>query len=292
MIKNAFYKDRTAIEVGCDGFSALFLPFDGAKLASFRDKDGYEFLAQAEGEKYRRLSLDANYEKSECSGFDDMFPTIDPCEINGLEYLDHGEVCRRESNVVIDTERERATFSITLPLLNVVFQKTVYCENDALFMKYTIENNNDFDFPYIWAGHIMFKGEEGAYAFSNFPLDAPKTFLSGNPDKNAPHILPPKKNANKHYKYYYNESKAPLICGMTYPNSNRKISVEFDNDTVKYLGFWVNPGDLNGMYNLAVEPCTAPFDDPIHAEKVNAASYIKAHGKAEFLLKLSYKKVN
>ena len=288
MIKETFYKDRPAIEIGCDEFSAVFLPLDGAKLASFKGIEGDEFLLQTEGEKYRRLELDGSFEKSECSGFDDMFPAIDPCVINGLHYLDHGEVCRREHSVEI--EGNKVTFSCTLPILNIFFKKTAYCENGALLIEYSIENNNNFDFPYVWAAHMMLKGEEGAYAFSNFPLDAPKTFLSGDPDKNAPHILP-SKGSKRHYKYYYNEAKSPLKCGMVYPKSGAEVTVEIDNDTVKYLGFWVNPGDLNGAYTVAVEPCTAPFDNPIKAQKVNAASYIKAHQKAEFTLKLSYKKI-
>ncbi len=286
MIRKTFYKDRVAIEVSCDEFCALFLPQDGAKLASFKAKTGDEFLAQAVGEKYRRLDLDGNYENSECSAFDDMFPCIDPCIINGMEYLDHGEVCRREHNTEINGDK--VTFSCNLPNLNIFYKKTAYIENNTLCIKYTIKNNNSFDFPYVWAGHIMFKGEKGAYAVSNFPLDTPKTFLSGNPDKDAPHILPDE--GNKHYKYYYNKAKSPLKCGMVYPESCAEVTVEFDNDTVKYLGFWVNPGDLNGMYNLAVEPCTALFDNPVNAEKANAASYIKTQQKVEFTLKMSYKK--
>ncbi len=286
MIKNTFYKDRPAVEISCDEFSAVFLPQDGAKLASFKTKNGEELLAQATGDKYKRLSLETDYEKSECSAFDDMFPTIDPCVINGMKYLDHGEVCRREHSMEITNNA--VTFSCNLPTLNIFYKKTAYAKNGALYVKYTIENNNDFDFPYVWAGHIMFKGEKGAYAVSNFPLDAPKTFLSGNPDKNAPHILPD--IGNKHYKYYYNQSLSPLKCGMVYPKSQTEVTVEFDNDTVKYLGFWVNPGDLNGMYNLAVEPCTALFDDPINAEKANAASYIKANSETTFTLKIYYKK--
>ena len=288
MIKEALYKGRPAIELSCSEFTALFLPLDGAKLASFKTKTGHELFVQAEGEAYRRLDLVSDYEKSECSGFDDMFPTIDACVINGFQYLDHGEVCRRRHHITIGTDQ--LAFSCALPELNVHYEKTVYCDNGALFIKYTIKNNNNFDFPYVWAAHMMFQGEEGAYAVSCFPPDAPKTFLAGNPDRKAPHILPPR--GNKEYKYYYCDAKAPLICGMVYPKSGTQITVEFDNDIVKYLGLWVNPGDLNGMYTIAVEPCTALYDSPIMAEKANAASCIKANQKVEFTLKMSYKNIH
>ena len=285
MIKETFYKDRPAIELSCDEFIALFLPQDGAKLVSFQTKYGDELLAQTEGETYLPLDLDADYEKCECSGFDDMFPTIDPCVINGLDYLDHGEVCRRPHQTKI--QGGQITFTCHLPVLNILYQKTVYCEGGALCMQYTIENQNSFDFSYVWAAHMMFKGEDGAYATSNFPIDAPKTFLAGNPDKNAPHRLPAR--GSKEYKYYYSEARAPLICGIAYPKNGTEVTVKFDNDTVKYLGFWINPGDLNGMYTIAVEPCTALYDSPVMAEKVNATSCIKAYQKVDFTLKMSYK---
>ncbi len=171
MVRETFYKDRPAIEISCDKVSALFLPLDGAKIASFKTATGEELLAQAEGEKYRCLDLEANYEKSECSAFDDMFPTLDPCVINGVNYLDHGEVCRREHRVEIDGDK--VTFSCALPDINIFYKKTAYCEDGALYVRYKIENHNDYDFPYVWAGHIMFKGEEGAYAVSNCHLTFP-----------------------------------------------------------------------------------------------------------------------
>ncbi len=40
MITETLYKDRPAAEVRCDNFSALFLAKDGAKMASFKTKDG------------------------------------------------------------------------------------------------------------------------------------------------------------------------------------------------------------------------------------------------------------
>lgn len=286
MIKETFYKDRPAIEIGCDAFSALFLPEDGAKLASFKTKKGFELLAQAEGEKYLSLDLDGNYEHAECSAFDDMFPAIDPCNMCGMEYLDHGEVCRRAH--VVETEGEKVTFTCALPSLNVTFQKTVFAENGGLTIKYAITNQNDFDFPYVWAAHIMLRGEEGMYMTSSFPPDAPKTIMYGI-SENAidPHILP-KKGVNE-YKFYYKNACTPLWCGAVYPKSGIEVKVSFDNDVVRYLGLWVNPGDLNGMYNLALEPCTALYDNPQNAEAAGAASYIKAKETATFTLRMTYK---
>lgn len=132
---------------------------------------------------------------------------------------------------------------------------------------------------------MMFKGERGAYASSDYTPDSKKRIMFGKPanDKTA-HVLQEK--GNKQYKFYYTDAKPPIKCGIVYPESKTKVNIEFDSDVVKYLGLWVNPGDLNGMYNLALEPCTALYDNPINAEKANAASYIKAHEAVKFTLKM------
>ena len=283
MIREVFYKDRPALEVACEEFKACFLPKDGGKMASFQDKDGFEFLLQTQGENYRRLSLDGDFEKSECSGFDDMFPTIDPCEIRGLAYLDHGEVCRHEFEVKKDGEKVK--FSCFLEKLDILYEKTVYAKDGALFLDYHVQNRSEFDFEYLWAGHILIRGEEGALAFSD--LDGtPRKIVAGCPlsEENA-HVLPPK--THKHYKYYHTEAKQDLRCGAFYPQSQKTLLVECAGEAVKYFGAWVNAGDLNGAYTIALEPCTALFDDPIHAKEACASSCIKAGGSVRFTLKMS-----
>lgn len=287
MIKKTFYKDRPAISIESKRFSAVFLHLDGAKLASFKTKDGEELLAQAPNKEYRRLFLDSDYVKSECSAFDDMFPTIDPCNLNGLDYFDHGEVCRREHDAeIID---DKVKFSCYLPLLNITYKKIAYIENDALCIKYSVENHNDYDFPYIWAGHMMFKGEQGAYVTSNSPKESPIKIMFGNPEsESTAHMLPD--IGNKNYKFYFTKSLPNLKCGIIYPKSKMEVKVESSNDVIKYLGVWINPGDLNDMYNIALEPCSAPYDSPENAQKENVCSYISPKGKIEFSLKISYKK--
>lgn len=287
MIKETFYKDRPAVKLSCDKFTATFLPKDGGKLASFKSNSGFEYLLQTEGEKYRRLDLAGRFVKSECSGFDDMFPTIDQCVVNGMEYLDHGQICRQELDAEIDGNR--LTLCCKLQDLNIFYKKTAYIKDDALVVEYHIENHNDFDFEYLWAGHIMIRGEEGAYAVSN--LDGtPRKIVSGTPvSEETAHILPQK--VHKNYKFYYTDANPPVKCGVVFPKSNTEICVECDSDVVKYFGAWVNAGDINSAYTIAIEPCTALYDDPIRAKEANANSIIKAHDSVNLTLKISYKTV-
>lgn len=285
MIENTYYKDRPAIKVSCDAFSAVFLPEDGAKLASFQTSSGFEFLAQTEGASYKRLGLDTSYVKAECSAFDDMFPTVDLCVINGMEYLDHGEVSRRAHRV--EVQEDRVSFACNLERLNVEYRKTVFAKKGALHIHYAIENKNSFNFPYIWLGHMMLRGETGAYVVSDFLPEDDKKIMFGDPGKGPAYVLG-EYGSNKEYKYYFTEAKTPLRCGAVYPKSGKKLHVSFNNETVKYLGIWMNPGDLNGMYNLALEPATALYDDPIRAAGAGKDSGIPAGETVCFAMKIEY----
>ena len=114
MIKQAQYKDRPAICLETGKASVLFLAEDGGKMASFR-YGGREYLAQAPGGSYLRLGPRSDYVSCECSGFDDMFPTIDPCRLDGHTYPDHGEVCRIPHAVSREGDAVRFSCAADLP---------------------------------------------------------------------------------------------------------------------------------------------------------------------------------
>lgn len=284
MIKEVFYKDRPAIAITNGNLTATFLPLDGAKLVSLKDKKGNEFLEQAKGETYKRLGLETNYVEAECSAFDDMFPTIDPCIINEMEYLDHGEVARREHDVQI--LEDSVIFTCNLEKLHLVYEKRVCFIGEELTITYKIQNFNSFDFPYVFAGHMMFRGECGAYIICDLEEAAQKVMMFGSP-KGNPNVMC-EKGADKEWKYYYQQAMIPLKCSVHYPSSRYTLFLKSDSDIIKYLGIWMNPGDLNDMYNVALEPCSALFDCPVKAK--DTCSYIKAGGTVEFTLKIEIKR--
>ncbi len=284
MISKDFYKDRPAVKLSDDKAEFLFLPKDGAKLVSFKTKEGKELFVHTPSEYYKRLFLDSEYIDCECSAFDDMFPTIDPCSINGIDYLDHGEVCRREHTCMI--EGNAVKFKCYLSKLNITYSKMASIENGTLSIRYKIENHNDFEFPYLWAAHMMFIAEEGAKVESVFADNNDIRVMFGEPPAqdaiNEYHMQGEKKS----YKYYHNQAKSPMKCGIIYPESKLKVSVEFEGNIVKYFGVWMNIGYLKGLYNIALEPCTALYDDPVNAKNGNAESVLKAGETIEFTMKI------
>lgn len=287
MIFETKYKDRPAIGISGKTLTALFLPEDGAKLASLKTDNGTELLAQAEGDKYKCLSIDGSYIESECSAFDDMFATIDECTINGKIYPDHGEVCRKPHRYSIN--ENILSFVCYSESANAVFSKDIYTDGTALCIKYRIENQNTYELPYIWAGHIMFAGKHNAYVFTGYPDDAERRVMFGNPpDAERMHMLGEFSLSGESYKYYYTNPKIPVLCGIQYGSLEEAVTVSFTGDTVRYLGVWINHGSFKGMYNIALEPCTAPYDSPVNAMTEGSASFIPPEGFVEFIMKIQY----
>ena len=165
-ITETTYKDQRAIALESDQARFLFLPDTGASLVSVYGKARQkEYLVQRPQEKYLRQPFDGVYVDAECSGMDDMFPTIDRCAYDhfpwtGTMLADHGEVwnlpCRvqQSENSVCFT-----CYGVRLPY---VFQKQVSMPDDTtLLFSYRVENPTQFDMDFLWAGHTMVVAEPG-----------------------------------------------------------------------------------------------------------------------------------
>ena len=126
-IAETLYKDVEAIQVKTAKLSAKFLPKLGGKCASLTNNTtGKEYLEQDKGKAYRKLGYGGDYVAAECSGFDDMFPSINECYYDkfpwkGVEIPNHGELCGLEwQHEVKDNSLRLWTYS---PRFGYYFEK-------------------------------------------------------------------------------------------------------------------------------------------------------------------------
>lgn len=286
MIERATYKDRSAYRVHGKDLTAVFLPADGGKMASLTD-GSREFLAQAAGDTYRRLLPDGDYVSSECSGFDDMFPTIDPYTPDcgrymGKTYPDHGEVCRHPMEV--DITADALKFAFTSKLFPVHFSKQITGNSGGIAIDYTIQNHGAEAFPYIWAAHCMLRAEPDARIVLPFAYDAPIQTMFGR-QLAADRTLPYSPDGDS-YKFYFTEPIPEGWCGYRYADG-KTLMLHFPKRIVKYLGIWINNGSFKSMYNLALEPCTAPYDRPDAAMARCCGSLLAPGERLQFRLRLT-----
>ena len=273
MIRQAQYKDRPAICLETGKASVLFLAEDGGKMASFR-YDGREYLAQAPGGSYLRLGPRSDYVSCECSGFDDMFPTIDPMAFirEGAEdvpYPDHGEVCRYPLETAVEEDCVRFRFASRI--LPVRFCKTARCSagGNGVDIDYEISNGSDAEIPYLWAAHCMIRADEGARIVHPFDDGAEIRTMFGRQLSRVETL--PFREAGESYKYFFTAPMAEGFSGYRY-RDGRTFMLRYPPEIVRYLGVWINNGSFKGMYNIALEPCTSPYDRPDAAQAAGIRS--------------------
>ena len=301
------YKDQRAVTIEAGAIAAQFLPSIGAKMASLVHKPlGLELMVQRPNSTYLLESYDGDYAEGECSGLDDMFPTIDRCHYwsypwQGTRMPDHGEVWSIPWDLnVVDDRLHMATYGVRFPYR---LEKWVsFTAPSVLRIDYRVTNLSSFPFDFLWAAHAMLSMEEGAEltlppgvqrvvacftidgCMGNYGevLDWPLCRLPDGSERDLRIMRP---NTTRQADKYYVEGTMPEgWCALTYPESGLTLALSFPVQHVPYLGILSNEGGWDDLYNMFLEPCTAPFDRPDVAKLHKAVSTVKAKSTYEWHL--------
>lgn len=291
------FKNVQSVCVETANSIAHFLPTEGGKMASFK-AFSKEYLVQNPSKEFLHLGLEGSFEKTECAGFDDMFPTIDPVTIKdgdraGKTYPDHGEVARlsfdyqiNEDSLVMETISKE---------LNYAYKKTITEENGALKIDYQIENLSNEVFPCVWAGHCLIDISGGGKVITPFSEGDLVDLVNdvkgkfGKKGERLPlkeQMLTFDKTPDGHcYKLYFPQKLLGGKVAFNYADG-KTFTMQF-SDGLTYLGLWLNHGFLNDCSCIGLEPCTAGYDTVYNAEKYGQKGEIRANGKLNFSLILS-----
>jgi hypothetical protein len=299
MISLSTYKNKKSIVLESTKIRAEFLPDPGGKLSSLINKEtGYEYLVQRKNATYRDQPFDGIYVDGECSGFDDMFPTIDKCKYEnepwkGVEMPDHGEVWSLPWDCAVDNLiLHMSVGGVRFPYR---LEKNVYFSNeDSLRFDYNLTNCSPYDFEFLWAGHFMINIEEGTLVKVPDDCKQVTTILSNGKGKfgdihNWPDFtdkdgksyradISRPKDTKGFEKYYFNNRLNHGWCQLLYPDKKNKLKISFPVDTVPYLGILMNESGWDNLYNIFIEPCSVCYDRPDMAKKYGQVSKLEASG--------------
>lgn len=299
-ISKSYYKGKESIVLENSLLRAEFLPEPGGKLASLVYKpNGFELLVQKEGDIYQDQSFDGNYIEGECSGYDDMFPTIDECLYmeepwRDVKMADHGEVWSLPWQSEIFSESLRLTVSgVRFPY---ELQKIAYFKDEnTLRLDYSLSNKSDFRFEFLWAAHIMMN-VEGSVQISVPPDCREIVSVLSNSDRPFGEIstwpylfdgggresrldMVSRHAAGRFEKFYFTREFRDGFCLLDYLLAKMQVKVSFPATTVPYLGLLVNEKGWNrpewkDLSCIFVEPCTVCYDRPDLAKKYGQISAV------------------
>lgn len=277
-------------------------------MASLFQKDiSREYMVQESGTTYKELQYGGNYVDSECSGFDDMFPTIDACEYpdypwEGIEIPDHGEVCSQKWHYHIEAD------SLIMHVYGVRFpykleKRIRFTSPKSLHMQYKVTNLSGYDFDFIWAAHPMINMEEGGEIIVPYEngqrvmmIFASEEDMLQQADElswvNEPAIAGSNQidgrvtpGTSSAYKFYYEQSVPQGWCSYRYRSDGTGVTFN-PKEKLPYLGIWVNEGGFKGHNNVALEMCTGIADRPDLAKKLGRNSVLPAEGTYEWFLNI------
>ena len=286
-IRPSCYKDQPAVTLESETIAAQFLPGIGAKLCSLIYKPaGTELLVQRPNETYQLAPYDGDYvTQGECSGFDEMFPSIDRCFYEGYPWRgtpipDHGEVWSIPWTSIRTTEVDDrlhfATHGVRFPYR---LEKWVSFADDAtLHTDYRLTNLSGFDLDFMWAAHMMLNLEEGAelalpdgvrkivtaLSFDGSlgrygdEFDWPVARQADGRQRDLRRMQP--KAARDVVKYFVKGRMPVGWCSLTYPASGFTLRLTWPVEQVPYLAVLPNEGGWQDLYSIFLEPATASFD--------------------------------
>jgi hypothetical protein len=309
------YKDVPAVAISDGRLRALFLPGHGGKMASLVwEASGREFLVQAQGSAYRPLAYDGDYVASECSGFDDLFPTIDRFRYDrfpweGAEMPDHGEVCGLPWDYIEEADGEGEGFRLCVDGVRFPYRlekRVHFTETGALRIAYELTNRSAFDLDCLWAAHIMLGSEEGAELVLPYTTGAETVCVFSQDEglgrfgdtlawpvcrradggvQRLDRAAAARPDGNS-YKYYFKEPMPEGWFAYRYPSDGLEVRGRLSTESVPYFGVWMNEGSFKGLHNIGIEPCTGTFDRPDAARKAGQASVLKARDTLHWFLEL------
>lgn len=307
-IRPGAFKDAQAIILESDRLRVTLVPELGGKIASLVNlRTGFECLYQLPSSHLRRASYAAPFSEGECAGFDDMFPSIDPCYCDvapwaGTSIPDHGELwsvpwqaSAAGNEVVLTAHGVRFPYRFT---------KHVSLERpDTVLIRYRVDNLSNFDFPALWAAHPLFNITEstriivptGANRIINtVPAEALGGFgeqydwpLARTRCGNEWDLSRIRPNLGRHcFKFYFTEPLSEGFAILHDPASRETVGLSWPADKVPYLGFWISEGAYAGQYDAAPEPCTAPLDRWDTARQWGKLPTIPGFGFSEWTLRI------
>jgi len=301
------YKDISCIILESKIIKVKILPQYGGKVQSIINKvKQKEYLYQTDKDKFKKAEYAMLFDNGDCSGFDDMFPTIDECYYprkpwKGIKVPDHGEVWSlpwdydlKEDSIFLSVHGMRFPYKL---------EKSIKIKNEnCLHIDYRVKNYSAYDFDFIWAAHPLFNCSENTEII--LPETVNKIINVYNNSKRLGkygeiHSWPVtisdsgnkydmSKMCSKSVKYcekYYVQDELKEGWASLYDNNNGDmITLLYPIKKVPYLGIWVNKGGFMDQYNVALEPCTGAFDGVNMANKWDRVSTIKANRNYKWFL--------
>ena len=273
--------DTTLVHEGVPGLAlegdrlrVTLFPDSGAKILDLTHlPSGVNLLWQNPRVPLRRTYPGAAFDDIWCGGWDELFPTDTPCELDGNTFHDHGDLWHGPWEWSIEgDDGETATVAlrrhtVALPCL---MEKWVTLRRDGLEVsfRHRLTNLGTQPVPFAWNLHVAHAiGPDSrvhlpAEAVAAVPFQAGR--LTGLPapygwpmhrDLDLAAVLPADSGVTE---WLYASGPSEGWCAVTHPSRSLGLEIAFDPKLFRTTWLWGVYGGWRGHYVLLTEPSTSP----------------------------------
>lgn len=275
-----------------DALRVVVLPEHGARIVSVHvRRSGREWLQAPRAALLGPPAPSGSvYTETDHFGWDEMFPTVDPCVVAAPEggeraLPDHGELWNR-SWERLDAPGEGGegdggdvlTHAIDSALYPCRLVRRLSLRGRALRLEYALSSHAPTPFSFLWAAHPQFVCAAGT-TLAIEPTPARLVDVTaGDTVAEAPSAGP----------LSVEDDLAPGTDRMLYvpPESAARaarfdaadgawLRVSWDPDALAYLGIWLDRGYRTTGSVAAIEPTTAYYDSLARAERLGRAAVLE-----------------
>lgn len=271
------WHDFDAYSLENDRILIQIVPRLGAKIVSLCDKRSEREWLAPPIRSVKPTAYGQSFIDQDMSGWDEMFPTILPCEWEGRSFPDHGEVW----SVPWQTEVQGSALvserkGIGFPY--IFSRKIAFNGINRLKFEYILQNTGEFRFPWLWAAHPQFLADESTEivfpdtikkvvnVVENDPVfgrsgqiyDWPVSMLMTGERFRQTRVKSPEVRQCR--KFYALPDNIIQWAGLLHHSSGSTLKLRWEADFPIYLGLWIDEGYYQKATVVALEPSSAYYD--------------------------------
>ncbi len=279
------------------------VPRLGAKIVSLYDKRSEREWLAPPIRTVKQTEYGQSFVDQDMSGWDEMFPTILPCEWEGHSFPDHGEVWSSPWQMEVQgsaliSEGKGTGFPYVLS------RKMAFTSINKLKLEYTLSNEGDFRFPWLWAAHPQFLADESTEivlpatikkvinVVENDPVfgrngqiyDWPVAMMPTGERLRLTRVKSPEVRQCR--KFYMPPDNLIQWAGLLHHSSGSTLRVRWNADFPIYFGLWVDEGYYQKTTVVALEPSSAYYDGLQIALAQNRVPWIEPGQKIDWTLEI------
>lgn len=254
-------------------------------------RDSREWLIGSHASSILTPALGDVYIDTDHFGWDEMLPTIDPCDYPGTPYpdmalADHGELWTAQWEVVAQSATSLHQ-RVHGRSLSFTFERTL--ELRGLTLRCDYRCVTPVDTYMLWALHPQFLAHDGtSLRFQPEPLAILDTSHGAPRARNwtGDLIVERDVQVGEDSMIYVDPTSVLSSVSLSDPDGS-SLTMAWDTHSAQYLGVWADYCRYSAGRVIAIEPTNGFFDDLARAVNHRRATMFRAHESREWWVEVT-----